>query len=142
MKSLFCCLLLLTTICYAAPAPPSALIWFGTPQAPHKSTFHVSGAPMTVWTITINLHQMGCSTSSSGCSSQGSINFWIQDGTQAKNCSQWQKAILLLENQKRTPKPYPYLELQVTQPNQILTDEGQWIFPASSVSCNGALDWN
>src|SRR5271157_5747916 len=140
MKSLFCCLLLLiTTICYAAPAP-SALVWFGTPQAPQKSTLHVNGVPMTVWKVTINLHQMGCSITGTGCASPGGANFWIQDGTQAKNCSNWQQAVLLL--QKRRPVPYPYLELLVTNSNQILTDEGIWVYPATSVSCNGALDWH
>ena len=140
MKSLFCCLLLLTTICYAAPAP-SALVWFGIPQAPQKSTLHVNGVPMTVWNVTINLHQMGCSITSSGCyRGPASAAFLIQDGIQAKNCSNWQKAVLLLE--KRKTKPYQYLELLVTDSNQIVTDEGAWVYPANSVSCNGALDWN
>lgn len=151
MKSLFCCLLLLiTTICFAAPAP-SALVWVGTPQAPQKSTLHVNGVPMTVWNVTINLHQMGCSITSSGCyAGPASAGFWIQDGAQAKNCSLWGKAILLLEAPRPTPyhlgllkpTPYPYLELLVTGSNQILTDEEVWVYPASSVSCNGALDWN
>jgi fructose-1,6-bisphosphatase len=95
---------------------------------------------MTIWEVTIRLHQMGCSTTSSGCSGRGSANFWIQDGTQGKSCSQWQEAVSLLE--KRNPKPYPYLELLVIDSNQILTDEGVWVYPAGSVSCNGALDWN
>ena len=96
---------------------------------------------MTVWKVTINLHQMGCSITGGGCYvGPASAAFLIQDGTQAKNCSKWQQAVLLLE--KRKPKPYPYLELLVTESNRIVTDEGAWVYPADSVSCNGALDWN
>jgi hypothetical protein len=96
---------------------------------------------MTVWNVTINLHQMGCSINGSGCyGGVASAAFLIQDGTQARNCSNWQKAVLLLEKRKTTP--YPYLELLVTQSNQIVTDEGVWVYPANSVSCNAALDWN
>jgi len=139
MKSLFCCLILLTTICYAEP-DPSTLGTFGTPRSSHRYTLHVNGVPITVWEFTINVHQMGCSISGSPCSDGPQVSFWIQDGTQAKNCSSWQQTVLLLEKPK--PHPYPYLELLVTQANQILTDEGQLVNPEGQVSCNGALDWN
>jgi len=137
MKSLVCCLLLLTTICYADPSP--FLGGVGTPELPQKHTLHVGGVPMVVWQVTINVHQLGCSVTGSDCNRGPQVSFWIQDGPQAKNCSVWQKYIPLL--QKRRPVPYPYLELLVTPAVLITTDEGQLVYPANSASCSGVLDW-
>ncbi len=138
MKSAFFCLLLLTTICYAAPAPTISN-WYGKPQNNSVRTLHVNGVPMTARLIMINSHQMGCSGQGNACSAGPQLSFWIQNGTQSLNCSQWYQAVQLLE--ERNPAPYPYLQLVVTTSNQVWTDERIWVYPPSSVSCNGALDW-
>lgn len=142
MKLLLCCLLLLTAVSQAASPPLQ--VWDGTPLVTRVQTLHVRGVPMLARLIQINEHLMGCGLVSGGCSVGPRLSFWmqsgwVQSGDQARNCSLWYSAIQAM--QAPNPKPYPYLEL-VTRPGQIWTDEGLWVYPLGSVTCNGALDWN
>jgi hypothetical protein len=144
MKSLLCCLLLLTAISQAATPPLQ--VWYGTPLVTKVQTLHVQGVPIAVRLIQINNHPMGCVPLSGGCTDGPLLSFWMQSGwmqsgDQARNCSLWYSAIVAMQATNPNARPFPYLEL-ATKPGQIWTDEGLWVYPSGSVSCNGALDWN
>jgi hypothetical protein len=89
--------------------------------------------------IKIKDHPMGCQLLNR-CPVGVQISFWMQTGNQELNCNRWYAAVLLMESAKPRATPYPYLEL-VTQGTPLWTDEGIWVYPSGTLSCNGALDW-
>lgn len=138
MRSLLCCLLLLTTASQAAA--PAQQVSDGTPYITAIRILHIRKVSLMSRLIEINYHLMGCSLVKNGCSVGSQLSFWMQTGTQEENCYQWFSEVLAMEASNQSAKPYPYLEV-VTEPGQVLTDEGLWVYPVGTVSCNGALDW-
>jgi len=138
-----CGLLFLSAVSQAAS--PALQVWDGTPLVTKVQTLHVRGVPMLARLIQISSHTMGCGLVSGGCPVGSRLSFWmqsgwVQSGDQARNCSLWFSAILAMQATSPNARPYPYLEL-VTQAEQLWTDEGLWVYPSGSVTCNGALDW-
>jgi hypothetical protein len=138
MKSL-CCLLLLSAFSYASD--PLVQTWDGKPLSTNTETLHVQGAPIVVRFIQTTDHPMGCTRPIGDCGNDDTFSFLIQVGPQATNCHRWFARILKMETADPAATPYPYLEL-VSQAGEILTDEGVWIFPVGTITCNGSLDWN
>jgi len=136
MKSLLCIALILTaSVSYAAPA--SYQILDGKPFLTQTSILHVNGQAMPVRFIAVTKHSMGCVN----CFAGEKLTFWIEAGEQAQNCSKWYSTILRRETNNPRAVPYPYLELVFMQSAPILTDEGIFVFPLGSITCNGSLDW-
>jgi hypothetical protein len=132
------CLLALTAVCQAA-APPLQ-VWDGKPISSSTQILHLAGKAVSVRTITIASHPMGCQLIKNGCPLNYQLSFVMQAGTQEANCGRWFTSILSQEQANQAATPYPFFEL-VTQPGQVFTDESIWILPAGTVACYGALDW-
>jgi hypothetical protein len=102
---------------------------------------HVNGKPFSVYEIVYSLHPMNSSGSFEP------IGLWIYNfvevGTtgHAENCKKWYTQVANDESATHST-PYPYLEFD-TQAGYtpILSDEGTFVIPDSSVNCWEAMDF-
>ncbi|MGA7077171.1 MAG: hypothetical protein WBQ43_00860 [Terriglobales bacterium] len=133
MKTLFGCLLLLTTFAHAIEP---VQFWTGVPRFTETRTLHVDGVSVKVALIEVSDYQMGCEMN---CSSGTVLYFWLQSGPAQENCSRWYSIVLTSEADHKDSEPYPYLEL-VTSGAPVTTDEGISYFTVGEVTCHEAVN--